>query len=82
MKPVFFALVFLFLSESATAQQQHKYPRSPAVVETYRDSSGKVKTRRRVTAVPERRTTTRWRYHKGYKRASELPAARPDAGKP
>jgi hypothetical protein len=75
MKHLLFLLMCL-MSLAATAQQKYKYPRTPAVVETYRDSKGKVHTRRRVTAVPERHTVTKWHYHRGYRRASGLPVNR------
>jgi hypothetical protein len=54
------------------AQQQYKYPRYPALLETYRDKFGKLHTRRRVTAVPEHHTVTRWHYHTTYRRVSDV----------
>ena len=75
MKTLLIFLLCAAIPLLSTAQQKETYPRSPAVVETYRDSKGKTRTRRRVTAVPERHTVTKWRYHKGYKRASGRTAA-------
>lgn len=76
MKRLLFLLMCALMPILSMAQQKYKYPRSPAVVETYKDSKGKVHTRRRLTAVPEHHTVAKWHYHKGYKPASTLPRTR------
>lgn len=67
MKTLLVILISVGLPLFVRAQVKHKYPRAPAAIETYRDSKGVVHTRRRVTAVPERHTVTKWHYRKGHK---------------